>query len=81
MLKAEMDAKLGYHKNDPAPKGTENRRNGSYPKTVRSGMSRILCKRQIETISNIVDLVQPRVTEWQTRKLDRGKERNASIKA
>lgn len=36
-------------------------------------MSRILSKRQIETISNIVDLVQPRVTEWQTQKLDRGK--------
>ena len=123
MLKAELDAKLGYQKNDPAPKETENRRNGSYPKTVRSslGESRIQIPRDRtgeyepqlipkgtsdvsdletkvlslyakgssdrdiseviqeiygfslshETISNIVDLVQPRVTEWQTRKLDR----------
>lgn len=123
MLKAELEAKLGYQKNDPCPKKTENRRNGSYPKTVHSslGESRIQIPRDRtgdyepelipkgttdvsnlegkvlslyakgtsdrdisaiiqeiygfslshETISNIVDLVQPRVTEWQTRKLDR----------
>ena len=123
MLKAELEAKLGYRKNDPSPKDTENRRNGSYPKTVRSGLgeSRIQIPRDREgeyepalipkgtsdvskleskvlslyakgtsdrdisqviqeiygfslsheTISNIVDLVQPRVVEWQTRRLEK----------
>lgn len=123
MLKAELEAKLGYQKNDPSPKETENRRNGSYPKTVHSGLgeSRIQVPRDRageyepalipkgnsdvsdleskvlslyakgtsdrdisgiireiygfslshETISNIVDLVQPRVTEWQNRKLEK----------
>ena len=123
MLQAELEAKLGYRKNDPSPKDTENRRNGSYPKTVRSGLgeSRIQIPRDREgeyepalipkgtsdvseleskvlslyakgtsdrdisqviqeiygfslsheTISNIVDLVQPRVMEWQTRRLEK----------
>ena len=122
MLKAELDTELGYKKNDQHPKETKNRRNGSYPKTVRSsfgetelqiprdrngdyepelipkGTSDISAleekvlslyakgtsDRDIsdlineiygfglshETISNIVDRVQPRVIEWQNRRLD-----------
>ena len=35
MLHAELDAALGYEKHDQSPKQTTNRRNGSYPKTVR----------------------------------------------
>jgi len=36
MLKGELDAHLGYQKHDQSAKPTQNRRNGSYPKTVRS---------------------------------------------
>ena len=41
MLKAELDTELGYSKNSQAAKTTENRRNGSYPKTVTSSMGEI----------------------------------------
>lgn len=123
MLKAELDAELGYRKNDPCPKNTQNRRNGSYPKTVRSslGESTLQIPRDHtgdfepellpkgssdvnaleekvlslyakgtsdqdiseviqeiygfslshESISNIVDRVQPRVIEWQSRRLEK----------
>ena len=123
MLKAELDTELGYSKNSQAAKTTENRRNGSYPKTVTSSMGEIelniprdrmgeyepelipkgtkdvsaleekvlslyakgTSDRDIsdvineiysfslshETISNIVDRVQPGVIEWQNRRLDK----------
>lgn len=123
MLKAELDAELGYAKNDQQPKDTTNRRNGSYPKTVTSHMGEIsldiprdrqgeyqptlipkgttdvsaleekvlslyakgTSDRDIsdviqeiygfslshETISNIVDRIQPHVIEWQNRRLDK----------
>lgn len=35
MLNAEMDAHLGYDKNSPEPKETENRRNGFGEKTIQ----------------------------------------------
>ena len=35
MLHAELDAALGYEKHDQSTKQTTNRRNGTYPKTVR----------------------------------------------
>lgn len=35
MLHAELDSALEYEKHDRSPKQTTNRRNGSYPKTVR----------------------------------------------
>lgn len=38
MLKAELDTELGYVKNSQGKKTTDNRRNGSYPKTVTSSM-------------------------------------------
>ncbi len=38
MLNGEWDAHLGYQKHDQSPKATDNRRNGSYPKTVKSRM-------------------------------------------
>ena len=41
MLKAELDTELGYSKNSQAAKPTENRRNGSSPKTVTSSMGEI----------------------------------------
>ena len=121
MLKGELDAHLGYAKNDPAPKETTNRRNGSFPKTVRSRIGEMtldiprdresefepmlvpngqrdvsgveekvlsmyakgLSDRDIsetvdeiygfslshETISRIVDRVQTRLAEWQSRTL------------
>jgi transposase-like protein len=121
MLKGELDAHLGYQKHEQSPKETTNRRNGSYPKTVRSRMGEMalsiprdregefepvlipngtrdvtgveekvlsmyakgMSDRDIsetvediygfkvshETISHIVDRVQPRLTEWQTRTL------------
>lgn len=123
MLKAELDAELGYSKSSQAPKTTSNRRNGSYPKTVTSNMGELkldiprdrngdyepelipkgtsdvsaleekvlsmyaksMSDRDIsdvineiygfslchETISHIVDRVQPRVIEWQNRRLDK----------
>lgn len=123
MLKAELDAELGYGKSSQAPKTTSNRRNGSYPKTVTSNMGELkldiprdrngdyepelipkgtsdvsaleekvlsmyaksMSDRDIsdvineiygfslshETISHIVDRVQPRVIEWQNRRLDK----------
>lgn len=123
MLKAELDSDLGYAKSSQEPKNTVNRRNGSYPKTVTSGMGELQLQiprdrmgeyepelipkgtrdvsaleekvlslyakgtsdRDIsdvvneiygfslshETISNIVDRIQPRVIEWQNRRLDR----------
>ena len=123
MLKAELDAELGYSKNSQQPKLTDNRRNGSYPKTVTSNIGEIkldiprdrngdyepelipkgendvsaleekvlslyakgVSDRDIsdvideiygfglshETISHIVDRVQPRVIEWQNRRLDK----------
>ena len=37
-MEAELEATLGYRRNNPSPKDTGNRRNGSYPKTVRSGL-------------------------------------------
>jgi transposase-like protein len=122
MLKGELDAHLGYEKHDQSPKETKNRRNGSYPKTVKSRMGELelsiprdrtgefepalvpngtrdvsgieekvlsmyakgLSDRDIsatvddiygfnvshETISRIVDRVQPRLAEWQSRPLD-----------
>jgi transposase-like protein len=122
MLKGELDAHLGYQKHDQQPKETENRRNGSSPKTVRSRMGEMtlaiprdrdgefepalvpkgardvsgveekvlsmyakgLSVRDIsatvdeiygfnvshETISRIVERVQPRLAEWQTRTLN-----------
>jgi transposase-like protein len=121
MLKGELDAHLGYGKHDQSPKETTNRRNGSFPKTVRSTMGEValsiprdrdgdfepelipngardvsgieekvlsmyakgMSDRDIsatvediygfnvshETISRIVDRVQPRLAEWQTRTL------------
>lgn len=36
MLRAELDAHLGYASNDKSPKATANRRNGYTPKTVRT---------------------------------------------
>ena len=36
MLRAELDAHLGYASNDKSPKATANRRNGYAPKTVRT---------------------------------------------
>lgn len=123
MLKGELDAELGYSKNDQNPKETTNRRNGSYKKTVESesgemeiniprdregkyepilipkgekdisGLEEKVIalygkgtsdrdisdviediygfKLSHETISNIVDRVQPRVIEWQNRKLEK----------
>ena len=123
MLKAELDCELGYKKNSQEEKTTDNRRNGSYPKTVTSSMGEIELniprdrkseyepelipkgshdvsaleekvlslyakgtsdrdisdvvndiygfKLSHETISNIVDRVQPRVIEWQNRKLEK----------
>lgn len=123
MLKAELDTELSYSKNSQDTKTTDNRRNGSYPKTVTSSTGEIeldiprdrigeyepelipkgtkdvsaleekvlslyakgTSNRDIsdvineiygfslshETISNIVDRVQPRVIEWQNRKLDK----------
>lgn len=123
MLKAELDSELGYKKNSQEAKTTDNRRNGSYPKTVTSSMGEIELniprdrkgeyepelipkgshdvseleekvlslyakgtsdrdisdvvndiygfKLSHETISNIVDRVQPRVIEWQNRKLEK----------
>ena len=41
MLKAELDEELGYAKNSQQPKTTGNRRNGSYPKTVKSNIGEI----------------------------------------
>ena len=41
MLKAELDSELGYKKNSQEAKTTDNRRNGSYPKTVTSSMGEI----------------------------------------
>jgi len=121
MLKGELDAHLGYEKNDQAPKSTRNRRNGCYSKTVRSNLGEIeldiprdrdgeyepalipkgshdvsgieekvlsmyakgMSDRDIsavvddiygftvshETVSRIVDRVQPRLAEWQSRTL------------
>lgn len=119
MLKGELDSHLGYAKNDQAPKATSNRRNGSFPKTVRSQLGELTLaiprdregefepalvpngKRDVsgveekvlsmyakgmsdrdisttideiygfslshDTISRIVERVQPRLCEWQTR--------------
>ena len=36
MLRAELDAHLGYASNDKSPKATANRRNGYTPKRVRT---------------------------------------------
>ena len=121
MLKGELDAHLGYAKNEQAPKTTTNRRNGSFPKTVCSQLGEITLdiprdregefepalipngKRDVpgieekvlsmyakgmsdrdisttvdeiygftlshDTISRIVDRVQPRLAEWQSREL------------
>ena len=41
MLKAELDSELGYKKNSQEAKTTDNRRNGSYPKTVTSSMAKL----------------------------------------
>jgi len=122
MLQGELDGHLGYEKHDQSPKETTNRRNGTYPKTVRSKMGEIplsiprdregdyeptlvpngsrdvsgieekvismyakgMSDRDIsetvediygfrvshDTISRIIDRIQPRLTEWQTRALD-----------
>jgi len=122
MLQGELDGHLGYPKHDQSPKETENRRNGSYPKTVRSKMGEMTLSiprdrsgefepalipsgsRDIsgveekvlsmyakgmsdrdmsetiadiygftlshDTISRIVDRVQPRLSEWQSRALN-----------
>ena len=123
MLQAELDSSLGYEKHDQTPKSTDNRRNGTYPKKVKSSHGEIslsiprdrqgeyepqlvpkgqtdisaieekvismyaksLSDRDIsttvdelygfsmshETISKITDKVMPRVTQWQTRSLEK----------
>ena len=123
MLKAELDTELWYKKNSQESKSTDNRRNGSHPKTVTSSMGEMelniprdrkgeyepelipkdshdvseleekvlslyakgTSDRDVsdvindiygfrlshDTISNIVDRVQPRVIEWQNRKLEK----------
>ena len=42
MLQGEMNHHLGYVKHDKSPKGTENRRNGTYPKQVISDSETLL---------------------------------------
>lgn len=121
MLKGELDGHLGYAKHSQESKPTNNRRNGSYDKTVRTNLGEVtlaiprdregdfepelvptgtkdvsgledkvlsmyakgLSDRDIsdtideiygfklshETISRIVDRVQPRLNEWQSRSL------------
>ena len=53
MLRAELDAHLGYASNDKSPKATANRRNGYTPKTVRTSAgeleSRSRCPRAART--------------------------------
>lgn len=41
MLKAELEAHLGYPSNDKSPKATANRRNGYTPKTVRTSAGEV----------------------------------------
>ena len=41
MLRAELDAHLGYASNDKSPKQTDNRRNGYTPKKVRTSVGEI----------------------------------------
>lgn len=123
MLMGELDAHLGYEKNSHEEKITTNRRNGKYPKTIKSGYgdfaidiprdrqgeyepqliptgsndvsgleekvismyAKGLSDRDIsdtvdeiygfrmshETISRVVDRIQPRLLEWQTRQLNK----------
>lgn len=41
MLRAELDAHLGYASNDKSPKRTDNRRNGYAPKKVRTSVGEV----------------------------------------
>ncbi|MBS5451887.1 MAG: IS256 family transposase [Coriobacteriia bacterium] len=41
MLRAELDAHLGYPSNDKSPKASPNRRNGYTPKTVRTSAGEV----------------------------------------
>lgn len=41
MLRAELDAHLGYASNDKSPKQTDNRRNGYTPKKVRTSVGEV----------------------------------------
>ena len=41
MLKGELEAHLGYFNNDHSPKETDNRRNGTTPKTLKTSMGSI----------------------------------------
>lgn len=122
MLQGELDVHLGYEKSSQQPKETTNRRNGSYPKQVRTSIGETeisiprdregefepqlvpngtrdvsgieekvlsmyakgMSDRDIsatiadiygfslshETISKLVDRVQPRLQEWQSRTLE-----------
>ena len=122
MMKEELSGHLGYEKHDQKAKETEDRRNGSSPKTVNTKIGEVtigiprdrdgdfepvlipkherdisgieekvllmyakgMSDRDItmtvediygfsvshETISRIVDRIQPRVNEWQSRRLE-----------
>ena len=41
MLQEEMDNHLGYKSNSKEPKSTNNRRNGSNPKTLKTSMGEV----------------------------------------
>lgn len=67
MLKAELDTELGYSKNSQAAKTTENRRNGSYPKTVTSSMGEIELNIPRDRMENTSRSLSPREQKTSAR--------------
>ena len=64
MLKGELEAHLGYSNNDHSPKETDNRRNGTTPKTLKTSMGSIPINAPRDRDSSFTPVIVPkRVTD------------------
>lgn len=77
MMRAELDAHLGYPSNDKSPKETANRRNGTTPKTVRTGAGEV----RIDVPRDRDGTFEPEVVPKGSRDVSRIEERVLSMYA
>lgn len=64
ILKGELEAHLGYSNNDHSPKETDNRRNGTTPKTLKTSMGSIPINAPRDRDSSFTPVIVPkRVTD------------------
>ena len=72
LLEAEMDATLGYNKNDKGEVESDNKRNGYSPKTVKSEFGEF----QLDIPRDRKGEFEPEIKEWQSRPMEHISESN-----